>query len=151
MLSGFPNYMNLSNNFTLEQFTFSETAVRKGLDNVPSPEQIVNLTELAQALERVQLLLGFPLSIHSAFRSPKVNAAVGGSSTSAHMEGYAADFTCKEFGTPLEVCKAVAESDILFDQIIHEYQEWCHLSIDPRMRKMLLTKNVGTPYTEGLT
>ena len=129
---------NLSNSFTLEQLTFSETAVRKGLDNTPSPEQEANLVELAQALERVQLLLGFPLSIHSAYRSPKVNAAVGGSATSAHMEGYAADFTCPSFGTPLEVCKAIAASDLSFDQLIQE-GTWAHLSIDPRMRRELLT------------
>ena len=143
--------MNLSNSFTLEQLTFSETAVRKGLPNVPSPEQVINLTELAMALERVQLLLGFPLSIHSGFRSPKVNSAVGGSPTSAHLDGYAADFTCVQFGSPLEVCKAIAGSDIPYDQVIQEYKAWCHLSVDPRMRKMLLTKNVGEPYEEGLT
>ena len=129
--------MNLSSSFTLEQFTFSETAIRKGLDNTPNDEQLANLTDLAQALERVQQLLG-PLHISSAFRSPKVNAAVGGSSTSAHMEGYAADFTCPSFGTPLEVCKAIAASDLSFDQLIQE-GTWAHLSIDPRMRRELLT------------
>lgn len=129
--------MNLSNSFTLEQFTFSETAIRKGLDNTPNDEQIANLTDLAQSLERVQQLLG-PLHISSAFRSPKVNAAIGGSSTSAHMEGYAADFTCPSFGTPLEVCKAIAASDLSFDQLIQE-GTWAHLSIDPRMRRELLT------------
>jgi hypothetical protein len=141
--------MNLSNSFSLEQFTFSETAIRKGLDNTPNDEQIANLTELAQALERVQQLLG-PLHISSAFRSPKVNAAIGGSTTSAHMEGYAADITCPSFGTPLEVCKAIAESIIPYDQIIFEYGSWCHLSIDPRMRKETLTKVAGEPYTQGL-
>jgi hypothetical protein len=141
--------MNLSNNFSLEQFTFSETAIRKGLDNTPNDEQIANLTDLAQSLERVQQLLG-PLHISSAFRSPKVNAAIGGSSTSAHMEGYAADITCPSFGTPLEVCKAIAASDLNWDQIIFEYGAWCHFSIDPRMRKMVLSKHSGQPYTEGL-
>ena len=142
--------MNLSNSFTLEQFTFSDTAKRRGLDNTPSADQIVNLTDLAQALERVQQLLG-PLVIHSAFRSPKVNAAVGGSPTSAHMEGYAADFTCPAYGTPLQVCQAITASDIPWDQIIYEYESWCHLSIDPRTRKMVLTKRSGEPYEEGLT
>jgi len=141
--------MNLSNNFTLEALTFSETAVRKGLDNVPNPEQVANLTELAQALERVQSLLG-PLVIHSAFRSPKVNAAVGGSTTSAHMEGYAADIVCPSYGSPLQVCQAIAGSEIPYDQIIFEYESWCHLSIDPRMRKMVLSKRTGTPYETGL-
>jgi hypothetical protein len=143
-------HINLSNNFTLEQLTFSETAVRRGLDNTPTPEQEENLRELAQSLERVQQILGSALHINSAFRGPKVNAAIGGASTSAHLEGYAADFTCPGFGTPLEVCKAIAGSEIPFDQIIHEYKSWCHFSIDPRMRKMLLTKNTGEPYEAGL-
>jgi hypothetical protein len=144
--------MNLSNSFTLEQLTFSERGARLGLSNVPSADQIVNLTELAQALERVQLLLGFPLHISSAFRSPKVNAAVGGSSSSAHMEGYAADFTCEAFGSPLEVCKAIAASDLSWDQIIHEFGFWCHLSVDPRMRKETLTaiRTTEVIYVSGL-
>ena len=142
--------MQLSNSFTLEQLTFSETAIRRNLDNSPTPEQVENLRELAQSLERIQQLLGSPLSIHSGFRSPKVNAAVGGSPTSAHMEGYACDFACPGFGTPKEVCQAIADSEIPFDQIIHEYKSWCHFSSDPRMRRMLLTKDVGTPYLKGL-
>lgn len=143
--------MNPSDSFTLEQLTFSETAARKGLDNTPTPEQTANLAELAQVLERVQKILGGQIHINSAYRSPKVNAAVGGSLTSAHMEGYAADFTCKDFGTPLQVCQALAMSDLSYDQIIYEYESWCHLSIEPRMRKMVLTKKAGQPYVEGLT
>jgi len=142
--------MNLSNSFTLEQLTFSETAVRKGLDNVPNPEQVANLTELAQSLERVQSFLGHPIHISSAFRSPKVNSAVGGSPTSAHMDGYAADLTCEAYGNPLQVCQAIASSDIPYDQVIFEYESWCHFSIDPRTRKMVLTKKTGQPYETGL-
>ncbi len=144
--------MMLSNSFSLEQLVFSETAVRRDLDNTPNAEQVQNLTELAQSLERVQSLLGHPLHISSAFRSPKVNAAVGGSSTSAHMEGYAADFVCPSFGTPLEVCKAIVSSDLAFDQIIQE-GTWCHLSIDPRMRHETLTASfIGgkASYTNGI-
>lgn len=144
--------MNLSNNFTLEQLTFSETAVRRGIDNTPTEEQIVNLTELAQGLERVQLLLGFPLHINSAFRSAKLNSAIGGSTHSAHMDGYAADFTCAQFGSPLEVCKAISVSEISFDQVIQE-GTWVHFSVEPRMRKELLTAHFAggkVTYSVGL-
>ena len=145
--------MNLSNNFTLEELTFSQTAVRKGLDNTPNDEQIANLTELAQSLERVQQLLGSPLHIDSAFRSPKVNSAIGGASTSAHLEGYAGDFTCPGFGTPKEVCEALKDSGIPFDQLIFE-NSWVHLSVAPRMRGEVLTasfSNGKASYTTGLT
>ena len=145
--------MNLSNSFTLSELTHSEIAVRKGLDNTPNEEQIVNLTELAMALDRVELLLGFPLSINSAFRSAKVNAAVGGSPASAHLSGYAADFTCKQFGTPLEVAKKIVDSDTIpYDQCIFE-GSWIHLSVEPRMRKQVLTAHFAggkVSYTQGL-
>jgi hypothetical protein len=142
----------LSQNFSLSQLTFSETGVRRGIDNTPNAEQIANLTELAMALERVVQLLGFPIVIHSAFRSAKLNAAIGGSPHSAHMDGYAADFTAEQFGSPLEVCKAIAGSDIPFDQCIAE-GTWCHLSVAPAARKELLTAHFGNgkvTYTQGL-
>ena len=143
--------MNLSNSFALEALVFSETAVRRGLDNTPTPEQEENLRELAQTLERVQELVG-PITVHSGFRSPKVNAAVGGSPNSAHMEGYACDFTAGGFGTPLEVCKAIGSSEIPFDQLIQE-GTWIHISVDPRMRKETLTANFSggkATYSPGL-
>lgn len=141
--------MNLSNSFTLEELTFSYEGERKGLDNTPDAETVIHLTELAQYLERAQRILQSPLHINSAFRSPKVNSAVGGSGTSAHLLGYAADFTCKGFGSPIEVCRKLA-AEMDYDQIILEYDRWCHLSIDPRMRKQVLTKRSGTPYQDGL-
>jgi hypothetical protein len=147
--------MNLSANFTLEALVFSETAVRRGLANDPNDEQIANLTELAQTLERVVLLFGFPLHIHSAFRSAKVNAAIGGSSHSAHMDGYAADFTCEQFGSPLAVCQAIASSGIPYDQLIQEggIHGWTHISVAPALRKELLTAHFEggkVTYTAGL-
>jgi len=145
--------MQLSNSFTLEALCFSETAVRKGIANDPTPEQIANLTELAMALERVVQLLGFPITIHSAFRSAKLNAAIGGSPRSAHMDGYAADLVCPEFGSPLEVCKAIAGSDIPYDQCIYE-GAWCHFSVAPALRKETLTAHFDAgkvTYSTGLT
>ena len=144
--------MNLSASFSLASLTFSETAIRKGISNDPTPEQIANLTELALALEQVVILLGYPITIHSAFRSPKLNAAIGGSAHSAHMDGFAADFTCGQFGSPLEVCKAIAGSDIPFDQVITE-GTWCHFSVAPALRKETLTAHFDAgkvTYTTGL-
>ena len=144
--------VNLSNSFTLEELTFSQTAVRKEIANVPNDEQIANLTDLAQSLERVQSLLGSELHISSGFRSPKLNAAIGGSVNSAHMEGYAADFVCPGFGGPKEICEAIRDSQIPFDQCIFE-GTWCHFSVDPRLRGEVLTASFsnGKPsYTSGI-
>ena len=131
--------MHLSAHFTLEELTRSEVALRKGLDNTPDVETIVNLAELALALEKVRDLLGKPIHINSAYRGPKVNSAVGGSKTSAHMKGYAADFVCPGFGTPQDICHAIMDSTIDYDQLIFEYASWVHFSIDPQMRRMNLT------------
>lgn len=145
--------MNLSNSFTLEQLTASGIALKRGISNVPTDEQIANLTELAQTLDQVQLLLGSPLYIDSAFRCPKLNSAVGGAATSAHLEGYAADFVCPSFGDPRAICEAIGGSQIHFDQCIQE-GTWVHLSVDPRMRQQTLTAHFDASgkatYTNGL-
>lgn len=144
--------MNLSAHFTLEELTHSEIAIRKGLDNTPDAEAQQNLQDLANALERVRALLGVPMRINSAYRSPKVNAAVGGSSTSAHMSGQAADFTASDFGTPQEICRAIEASDLAFDQLIWE-GTWVHFGIRGDMRRQVLTAHFGngrTTYTQGI-
>lgn len=144
--------MRLSDHFTLADLTFSETALRHGIDQSKPPPHIVkNLRELAYVLEDVKrMTLETPLII-SGWRTPKVNALVGGSKTSAHMLGLAADIRCPKFGTALELCRAVADDIVLrFDQCIHEYNWWCHLGIGPKNRRMLLTKQKGKLYKAGL-
>jgi zinc D-Ala-D-Ala carboxypeptidase len=144
--------MRLTEHFMLEELTRSEIAVRKGLDNTPTEDVIQNLNILAGALERVRDLLGGPIHISSAYRSPKVNSAVGGSKTSAHLEGLAADFTCPAFGTPKEICIEIAASGLAFDQLIYE-GSWVHLSVDPRYRQQTLTATFSSgraTYSPGL-
>jgi hypothetical protein len=134
--------VNLSEHFTLEEMIRSETASRKGIDNRPDSETIANLTELALALEKVRGVLGRPIHITSGYRSPKVNAAIGSSPSSAHIKGYAADFVCPPYSAR-EICEKIIASGIDFDQCIREFDHdgggWCHFSIDPRNRKMALT------------
>jgi hypothetical protein len=150
--------MQLSEHFSLEQLTASVIATRKGIPNVPDADQVENLRLLAQYLENVQSLLGRVLVIDSAFRSLKLNSAIGGSSTSAHLEGYAADFVCPAFGTPREICEAIAGAEISFDQLIQEGATaegggWTHLSIAPAMRGEILTAtflNGKAVYSQGL-
>ena len=83
--------MNLSPHFTLAEMTASQTAARHGLDNTPPPEMVGHLVLLCeQILEPARAALG-PLRVTSGYRSPLVNSRVGGSRTSAHCLGYAAD------------------------------------------------------------
>jgi len=129
--------------FTYEEMTVSQTAARRGINNDPEhAKTVLNLLYTAEMMVHVRKLLGDkPIIVSSGYRSPDLNKVVGGSDTSAHTQGWAVDFTCPGFGNPLKVAKAIAESDIEFDQLIHEYEKWVHISFDPRNRKQLLTIN----------
>ena len=131
--------MNLSEHFSLEEATFSETAARLGINNQPSPQQLENMKKAAAGMEQVRALLGKSIRVNSWLRLPEVNVAVGGSKVSSHMDGWAIDFVCKEFGNPLAVCKAIEAAGIKFDQMIHEYSSWTHISFAPEMRGQKLT------------
>lgn len=122
----------LSPHFSLAEMIYSQTASRAGLRNIPTREAHVHLQQLAQVMEKVRNLCGaYPVTITSGYRSPEVNALVGGSTTSAHMSGLACDFIIPEAGTPLEVCLAIEPYLAAFgiDQLIHEYDDWVHLAI----------------------
>lgn len=144
--------MNLSPHFTLDELIFSEYAARHNINNEP-PERIVeNLRFLASKLEEVRAVLQAPMVVSSGYRSPALNDAVGGSLTSQHRYGLAADFVAPRFGNPFEVASAIAASEIAFDQLIHEYGKWVHISFvrrDPR-RQTLTIFNPGR-YTPGIT
>ncbi len=121
--------MNLTQHFTVEELTASDIAARLGIDNTPSQTVLMNLKRLADSLEQVRALVGLPIHINSGYRSEELNRAVKGSKMSAHMDGLAADIICPRFGPPLNVARKIAASSIDFDQVIFEYNSWCHFAI----------------------
>jgi uncharacterized protein YcbK (DUF882 family) len=142
--------------FTLAELTKSNTAKRLGIDNTPKGQALENLRKTAWHLVKVRETLSGkyhngwgdsytvskPVLISSGYRSPELNKHIPGSSnTSAHTLGWAADFTCPEFGTPYEVVTKIAASPVMeeVDQLIYEYGSWVHISFDPRKRKQILT------------
>jgi len=133
--------MNLSDHFSLEEATHSDTATRLGISNQPNAQQLENMKVAAIGMEKIRELLASPINVNSWIRLPEVNVAVGGSKVSSHMDGWAIDFVCRGFGTPLEVCKAIEKSNIKFDQMIYEFGEkgWTHISFAPEMRQQKLT------------
>jgi len=149
--------MNLTDHFNLNEFTASQTATRHGINNTPSQVATERLRMLATTLEQVRSLLGNnSIRISSGYRCLDLNRAIGSSDLSAHVLGYAVDFTCPAFGTPKEVANKIAKSPIKFDQLIYEGGNggWIHLSIDPRNRRELLTatfKGGKAFYTVGIT
>jgi zinc D-Ala-D-Ala carboxypeptidase len=144
----------LSEHFTLEELILSQTAARKGIDNTPPALIIRELRKLAAALEEIRTLLGgVPIFVSSGYRSPELNAAVGGAKHSAHMDGLAADFTAPAFGIVIQVARKIATSDIAYDQLIHEYGAWVHISlakdgVEPRRQELSIFK--GTGYLNGI-
>jgi zinc D-Ala-D-Ala carboxypeptidase len=145
--------LKLTAHFDLNEFTASDTAVRKGIDNTPNLVVTGNLRMLAVQLEQVRTLLNDnSLRISSGYRCLALNRAIGSGDTSAHVLGFAADFTCAGFGTPKEVANKIAGSPIKFDQIIFE-GTWVHFSADSRNRREVLTAtftNGKARYTKGL-
>jgi zinc D-Ala-D-Ala carboxypeptidase len=137
--------MNLSPHFTLSELTRTSS----GLANVPTDAETKALEALATTLlEPVRAKFG-PVSIHSGYRGPAVNAAIGGSKTSQHMKGEAADFHCP--GAKLEDIMRwiVVESGLAYGQVILEGHTageptWIHLSLGAPWR-------VGSQCQQALT
>jgi hypothetical protein len=142
--------MKLSEHFTLEELTVSETAARKGLDNTPDNDALYDLKRLALFLEDIRTAVGRPLRINSAYRAPEVNASVGGSKTSQHCKGQAADIRVVGL-TPDQVCQAIIAAKLPFDQVIREFDSWTHVSIPakdkaPRKMALIIDKKGTRPY-----
>ena len=129
--------MNLSDHFSLDEATYSETAIRMGINNQPNEQQLANMKAAAEKLEEVRNVTG-ALRVNSWLRLPDVNVAVGGSKVSSHMDGWAIDCSSSAH-TPYEVCQLVLKTSIKFDQMIHEYGRWMHISFAPEMRQQGLT------------
>ena len=147
--------MRLTEHFTLEELTVSETAARCGIDNTPTPDIMPNLRYLTRQLETIRAAIGKPIHVNSGFRCLEVNNALGSKITSQHIRGLAGDIIAPQFGTAFELCKAVAAmEDLQFDQVIYEFRAWCHVGFKeagntPR-RELLTIVNAKTGYQKGL-
>ena len=147
--------MNLSPNFTLAEFTRSDTAIRYGIDNSPDSLAVANLRRLCVLiLEPLREALGRPIRITSGYRSPRVNQIIGGAKNSAHVFGLAADIEIEGM-SPLQVCQEIKILGLPFDQAIHEFGEWTHVAIaqetvKPRKMELTAVKQNGlTVYSTG--
>lgn len=119
--------MNLSPHFTLHELTQSDTADRMGIRNTPNDAQVLKLTYLASQLERVREITG-PLQVTSGYRCLELNSAIGSKPTSQHVLCEAADVKSLAGLSALQLCEAVVASGIEFDQVIHEFDSWMHIS-----------------------
>lgn len=140
--------MNISPHFTLDELIRSDYATRKGINNTPPADLFANIQLLATGLERVRATISMPIRVTSGYRCKELNSAIGGSRTSAHMEGLAADFVAPDYGTPAEVMtKLMASRQFIgFDQLILEFNDWVHVAFSNSPRMQCL-KYDGKRYT----
>lgn len=146
----------LSEHFYLHEFTRSDYAARIGREIEPSESEVENLRRLCiTVLEPIRVELDRVMCITSGLRPDWLNAAVGGSKNSDHIEGRAADFIVAGL-TPAQVCARVARMNLPFQQLILEFDRWVHISV-PMLRgipaRQLLTAqklNGKTQYLNGL-
>jgi hypothetical protein len=126
--SGVVPDVRLSPHFTLSELVASQTAARKKIANVPTDDHRAHLTRLAlECLEPIRLQFG-PLHVNSGLRVAKLNKAIGGSTTSAHCAGWAADLVPIRAGITLKrIVDWVIGSSVPYDQIIYE-GTWVHIA-----------------------
>lgn len=125
--------MMLSPHFALSEFTRSNTATVRGIDNTPGHEQVANLVYLCRTvLEPLREKFG-PIVINSGFRCPELNKLVGGADNSQHMTGEACDIHVPSPGIGRRYFEFLASLPV-FDQLIWERASprssvfWIHVS-----------------------
>jgi len=144
--------MRISKNFTLDEFTVSQTAERFGIDMHP-PEVIVdNIRNLVKACLQPLRDEAGPIYISSGYRPLALNTRIGGSKKSRHITGDAVDFSVTNM-TPYDVCELVIAMDLPIDQIIHEFGRWTHMGVADILRGQQLTayrKDGKVRYVNGI-
>lgn len=142
--------MILSENFTLEEFIYSPTAIKHGIDNTPSEAHIVSIKALVtNVIQPIRHFLRQPLRITSGYRHPILNEKIGGAHSmqngkkvpiSQHCKGEAADLNCA--GRNADIFRYI-KANLSFDQLIWEFgtnsePAWVHVSYAKNNRKQIL-------------
>ena len=148
--------MKLTENFSLNELTKSQTAERKGIDNTPSAEHQENLKSLCEMiLQPIRDHFGQVVSVSSGYRSPELCVAIGSSTKSQHAKGQASDFEI--FGVSNKELADWIDENLDYDQLILEYWKesdpnsgWIHCSFNTQgNRKQYLRaykENGSTKY-----
>ncbi len=126
--------MKISKYATLAELTTSQTAVRLGIDNTPTPEVLVNLKLVCtKVLDNVREALEKPIRISSGYRSPALNKKIGGAKNSQHTSGEALDLQGMQGLKNAEIFRYI-KNNLDYDQLIWEYgtdkePAWVHVSL----------------------
>ena len=144
--------LQLSQHFTWDDVTRSQTAARRGISNDLPLELRQNVIWTAQMLERIRGVLGVPMLVTSWYRSLALNRAIGSSDGSDHVRGLAVDFVAPGFGSPYRVAAKLAPlvDSLQIGQLINEYPDasgWVHVSTripDKVINRVITIKRSGT-------
>lgn len=120
-------------NFKWEEFFESTTARLRKINNITDDVELLkNGSILADKMQQIRNVLGYPIKISSAYRCLELNRAIGSRDTSQHIKFQAADFNCDSFGNPEKIVLFLKEKKIQVDQCLVEQngkRNWVHLSI----------------------
>jgi putative chitinase len=161
-------------NFSISEMSDCSLAERMGIDNTPSIAVLENLSVTVTGLEHIRALLGYPIHVNSGYRCEALEKVLCQADYSTwcsrsghainrdswtlyfcskkHPTGHAADFTCAQFGSPVDIVRSIQSSTIKFDICILE-GSWVHVSFAPKMRREVRVKEfdqfgvtVTTPF-----
>lgn len=158
--------MKLSTNFWLAEFTDSDTAARLGIDNTLPAAMLAEAKQTAAFMELIRAYLGelkkphinaspvdVPIEVLSGYRCLALNRALKSEDGSDHVRMQAVDFIAPTFGTPLEICRALAPvlDELAIGQLIYEYT-WVHVSRRPQVKQFnrVLTLAKAGGYLPGI-
>jgi zinc D-Ala-D-Ala carboxypeptidase len=148
--------MQLSTNLSLAEVTRSETAKRKGISNMPTPEHIENFKKLAiNIFQPIREHFGKPIIISSGYRSAELNKAIGGSLSSQHCSGEAIDIDMDGTDITNKQIFDYIKDNLNFDQMIWEFgtdanPDWVHVSFAAnrsQRKQILVAKKVNGKTT----
>lgn len=128
--------------FTMSELTKSYEASRRGIDNTPTALAETNLYALVrEILDPLREAYGKPIVVNSGYRCQALNSVVGGSKTSQHVSGQAADIEgiARTRSENKKLFDLILKLNLPFDQLINEYDyDWVHVSFSHSPRKQVL-------------
>ena len=125
---------NISKHISYKEATRSNTALRRGIDNIPDVEELENMKLIAEKVfEPLRKWVGGPIKINSFYRSPELNVAIGGSKKSQHCHGQAIDIDDTYGHRSNASMFHHLRYSLDYDQIIWEFGDdknpaWVHVS-----------------------
>lgn len=130
--------MQLTKNFSLEEMTRSDYAMRHKINNDAPPDVVSALKLLCEAvLQPLRDAIGVPIIVTSGYRSPMVNSGIGSSDTSQHPRGEAGDVRAVGM-TSRELFDKIVSLELPYDQVIDEFESWVHVShIEKRVNRRM--------------